>query len=131
MTVTDYKDPQVAAYAIENHPADSRVTMDDSGIVQTLSARMGTGGGNVPMVLMAEERAMVACIENSSGDGIASPLDASYYKGQGLRQGIEREFVLIHESLPNDHGSAVCEQPSGELHRTGCVQQHAPGNKDG
>lgn len=41
-------------YAIENHPADSRVTMDDSGIVQTLSARMGTGGGNVPLVLMEE-----------------------------------------------------------------------------
>lgn len=38
-------------FAIENHPADSRVTMDDSGIVQTLSARMGTGGGNVPLVL--------------------------------------------------------------------------------
>ena len=39
-------------YAIENHPCDSRVTMDDSGIVQTLNARMGTGGGNVPLVLM-------------------------------------------------------------------------------
>ena len=39
-------------FAIENHAMDSRVTMDDSGIVQTLNARMGTGGGNVPMVLM-------------------------------------------------------------------------------
>ena len=32
---------------------------------------------------------------NSSGDGIASTIDASYYKGQGLRQGIEREYVLM------------------------------------
>ena len=34
-------------------------------------------------------------VANSSGDGIASPLDASYYKGQGLRQGIEREYVMM------------------------------------
>ena len=43
------------AYAIENHAMDSRVTMDDSGIVQTLNARMGTGGGNVPLVLMKRD----------------------------------------------------------------------------
>lgn len=36
--------------SIENHPADSRVKIDESGKVQTLSARMGTGGGNVPLV---------------------------------------------------------------------------------
>ena len=39
------------AYSIENHPADSRVDIDDSGKVQTLTSRMGTGGGNVPMVM--------------------------------------------------------------------------------
>ena len=38
-------------YSIENHPADSRVDIDDSGKVQTLTSRMGTGGGNVPMVM--------------------------------------------------------------------------------
>ncbi len=37
--------------SIENHPADSRVTVDESGKVQTLTSRMGTGGGNVPMVM--------------------------------------------------------------------------------
>lgn len=39
----DYKDMQIVA--IENHPADSRVKISDDGIVQTLSSRMGTGGG--------------------------------------------------------------------------------------
>ena len=39
------------AYSIENHPADSRVNIDDSGKVQTLTSRMGTGGCNVPMVM--------------------------------------------------------------------------------
>ena len=37
--------------AIENHPNDSRVKMDYSGTIQTLTGRMGTGGGNVPLVL--------------------------------------------------------------------------------
>ena len=45
-------DNQMAvAYVVENHPADSRVKVDDSGVVQTLTSRMGTGGGNVPLVM--------------------------------------------------------------------------------
>jgi len=38
------------AVAIENHPQDSRVKLREDGTVQTLTARMGLGGGNVPMV---------------------------------------------------------------------------------
>ena len=41
---------------IENHPADSRVNIDDSGTCQTLTGRMGTGGGNVPLILQIDER---------------------------------------------------------------------------
>lgn len=37
--------------AIDNHPHDSRVTLSKDGKVQTLATRMGTGGGNVPLVL--------------------------------------------------------------------------------
>lgn len=54
LVASDYKQPIIVAYAIENHPSDSRVTLTDNGIVQTLNARMGTGGGNVPLVLMSE-----------------------------------------------------------------------------
>ena len=39
------------AIALENHPADSRVKIAEDGIVQTLNARMGAGGGNVPLVM--------------------------------------------------------------------------------
>lgn len=42
---------QMMTYPIEKHPADSRVNIDESGKVQTLTSWMGTGGGNVPMVL--------------------------------------------------------------------------------
>ena len=52
--------------SIENHPADSRVNIDDSGKVQTLTSRMGTGGGNVPMVMEP-----VAY----NGENITSPLN--------------------------------------------------------
>ena len=107
------------AYPIENHPNDSRAKICTDGIVQTLSSRMGTGGNNTPFVLItsmnpdlpsgnhmkspvserkaepAETEAKDLFVANSSGDSIASPIDASYYKGQGLRQGIEREFVIM------------------------------------
>jgi len=46
-------DGALIVYAVENHPNDSRVTLCEDNIVQTLSSRMGTGGGNVPLVLMA------------------------------------------------------------------------------
>lgn len=40
------------AKIIENHPNDSRVKIKEDGIFQTLSSRMGTGGGNVPLVMI-------------------------------------------------------------------------------
>ena len=35
---------------LENHPADSRVKISEDGVFQTLSSRMGTGGGNTPSI---------------------------------------------------------------------------------
>ena len=65
-------DNQMAvAYSIENHPADSRVNLDESGKVQTLTSRMGTGGGNVPMVM---EPVVY------DGAGITSPINASNHQ---------------------------------------------------
>ena len=45
-------------YAIENHPADSRVKLSGH-TVQALTSRMGTGGGNVPMIMENEEKSIV------------------------------------------------------------------------
>ena len=36
---------------LENHPNDSRVKISEDGMCQALTGRMGTGGGNVPLVL--------------------------------------------------------------------------------
>lgn len=40
-----------AALVIENHPDDSRCDFAKDNVVPTLTARIGTGGGNVPMIL--------------------------------------------------------------------------------
>lgn len=40
---------------LEHHPNDSRLKITDDGICQTLSQRMGTGGGNVPLVLVIHD----------------------------------------------------------------------------
>lgn len=41
---------------LENHPNDSRVKIREDNVFQTLSSRMGTGGGNVPMVMNGENK---------------------------------------------------------------------------
>lgn len=44
---------------LENHPADSRVKICENNVFQTLSSRMGTGGGNTPMVMENDMDAVV------------------------------------------------------------------------
>lgn len=39
------------AFAVENHPHDCRVRLEPDNLVQTLNQRMGTGGGNVPLIV--------------------------------------------------------------------------------
>lgn len=120
----DYKDAQCVV--LENHPADSRVKISKDGIVQTLSCRMGTGGGNTPMVLENREpvllesthshattnengiaTTLVKSMEQGKGyvpmvtQGIngdtAGTLDSNYFKGCGEREGTEREVVVCGE----------------------------------
>lgn len=40
---------------LEHHPNDSRLKIKDDGICQTLNSRMGTGGGNVPLILVVSD----------------------------------------------------------------------------
>ena len=76
-------------YSIENHPNDSRVKIDNEGKVQALTSRMGTGGGNVPMVM--EERPSVINLNKDDvqsktildPSGIAPALYAGECRGGG------------------------------------------------
>lgn len=40
---------------VEHHPNDSRIRVIEDGICQTLSGRMETGGGNVPLVFILDD----------------------------------------------------------------------------
>ena len=71
------------------HQTDVARTIDANG-----SNPAGYQGGDV-VCYSIENHPNDNRVINSSGDGIATAIDASYYKGQGLRQGKEREFVLI------------------------------------
>ena len=150
-------------YSVENHPNDSRVGINEDGMVQALTGRMGTGGGNVPMVMQCYSKskraqsatdneswvesetsntlnafdvgdvrtteAVVYALDRASfnqgknaqfdfevsdkginstlvakGPGAvcygingdkAGTLDSSYYKGCGMRQGVERDVVVV------------------------------------
>lgn len=80
----DYKDPQ--AIVIENHPNDSRVRIDDSGTIQTLTSRCGTGGGNVPMVMQK-----VICLQ---GNGI-DRTDTTGCNGKGWTEDVSYTLNTI------------------------------------
>ena len=40
---------------LEHHPNDSRVRVAEDGICQSLTQRMGTGGGNVPILIQIDD----------------------------------------------------------------------------
>ena len=104
-------------YAIENHPNDSRVTIDPNGIVQTLSSRMGTGGNNTPFVLITstnhdlqngnhtKPQANVQAEEQCTGvvkDSSVSNLTKAYMAGNGqldqvLLDTVSRTLDCMHD----------------------------------
>ncbi len=67
-----------AAMAIENHPTDGRVKIREDGQCQTLTERMGTGGGNVPLVAEPEPMTLkIRCGKAGGGKGALVQKDKS------------------------------------------------------
>jgi DNA (cytosine-5)-methyltransferase 1 len=117
----DYKDAtDLVTYenfktVYEMHAQDARV-QNVGDVLPTMSATYGSGGGNIPVTYGIAEN-IINRQDHNGGNGIGSQeelqytlnatgvhgiatmsdvagtLDASYYKGQGSRQGGEREFV--------------------------------------
>lgn len=50
-SATDCLEEHDSCYAVEIHSQDKRVSLSGDNIVQTLAGRMGTGGGNVPLIV--------------------------------------------------------------------------------
>ena len=83
---------------LENHPNDSRVKIAEDGIVQTLSGRTGTGGGNTPMIL-----------ENH--------VPCSWDEGKNAQYDFEVSESGINSSLVARSPSAVCSKEKSECER--------------
>lgn len=63
---------------IDQNQTDARYTMNRDGICQTVTARFGTGGGHVPMVILIDERR-----HNYEAVDVASTVTARYGTGGG------------------------------------------------
>ena len=84
-----------AVYAIENHPADSRVRVSGDGIVQTLSSRMGTGGGNTPMCMI--------CIGNGQVDSLGMQ-----EKADALNCMHDQQAIISIDRVSFNQGKNAC-----------------------
>jgi len=54
---------------LEHHPNDSRLKIAADGICQTLNQRMGTGGGNVPLILEIRDGDYTETFQQCNCDG--------------------------------------------------------------
>jgi DNA (cytosine-5)-methyltransferase 1 len=105
--------------SIEHHTQDSRCNIDESGKVQTLTSRMGTGGGNVPMVLEPKGFEMQA-FGLYKDSGIASSLKARDYKDS---TDLVAEPIMCLAS-----SSANAEITEGNISPTLCARAGTGGN---
>lgn len=81
-----------SVYAVENHAQDCRVTLSADGVIQTLAGRMGTGGGNVPLVL-------TPCFQQTAYDEYQGADQATTLKASGGNYGGGSE-VIVMQSVP-------------------------------
>lgn len=87
-------------YAIENHAQDSRVSLRPDNTVQTLTGRMGTGGGNVPLVL-------VPCFGQASYDEYAPTEQAVTLKATGGNYGGGTETLVLEPIGADFYNQAI------------------------
>lgn len=117
-------------YVIENHPADSRVSLDDSGKVQTLTGRMGTGGGNTPMIL---EPIVYGISSYSSNSMKSDNPDSGIYEAKTSRSldrnggnpACNQGGMIVLEgngSRPSHHGDGYLE--SDKMYTLNTIERH-------
>lgn len=87
-------------YAVENHAQDSRVSLRPDNTVQTLAGRMGTGGGNVPLVL-------VPCFGQASYDKYAPTEQAVTLKATGGNYGGGTETLVLEPIGADFYNQAI------------------------
>ena len=87
-----------AAIALEHHPADNRIGIQEGDAIQTLTSQMGTGGNNVPLVMTPDGplayTLKVRCGKEGGGKGtlvqeeksatLATSADQTLFQPQGF-----------------------------------------------
>lgn len=71
-----------AAVALENHPADSRIRIEDGNSIQTLTRRCGSGGNNVPLLM--EQKVYGVCSKASNAMKSDNP-HSGFYEAETTR----------------------------------------------
>lgn len=72
---------------LEHHPKDSRTKIAIDGICQTLTQAMGTGGGNVPLVLeMKDDIESLGCTKQTDSHNRRSRINTVCGRMQMGRQ---------------------------------------------
>lgn len=127
-----------AAIAIENHPADSRLKISDDGVVQTLSSSMGTGGGNVPLILnpfenVSLQQAFGLCAKNSNSMKSDNPHSGIYetdtsrtVDGKGINPACNQGGIAVVEGngcRPSHKGDGY--KRSEVMYTLNTIEQHA------
>lgn len=120
---------------LENHPNDSRIKLSKDNVIQTLSKRMGTGGGNTPMILEKHipcswdgGQTSPTLTKNNAGGQQRMPdrdnfnaviaLDrASFNQGKNAQYDFEVSESGINSSLVAKGPSAVCSKEKSECER--------------
>ena len=69
----------VPGVAIEYNPTDSRIKVKEDGICQTLCARCGTGGNNVPLTMLPVAYGICA---DQSGGMLSDNPKVGYYEAE-------------------------------------------------
>lgn len=89
------------AYSVENHPNDSRVRIFEDGTVQTLTSRIGTGGGNVPLVIhrrfsdvRIDDGRVCGTLERSGGTGGQNVPMVLYRKSRRAMSANDMDYVV-------------------------------------
>lgn len=106
-------------YAVENHAQDSRVSLSPNNTVQTLAGRMGTGGGNVPLVL-------VPCFGQASYDEYAPTEQAVTLKATGGNYGGGTETLVLEPIGADFYNQAITGEVTMTLAAARPDHHHLP-----
>lgn len=124
----DQGETRTPTLVVENHPADSRVKVSSDGVVQTLSSRMGTGGGNTPLVIgecksvdcshaddVVRVDDIVPCMQGRQSQGGNNVLTMALNDQGGSQMSVSEEMTSTLRS--EEHGHQPCVKNNAVVRR--------------